>query len=108
MLSAMVGARLCVLVSAEFLFGTFCLALTHAAQVKQLPNKIKEIVSVCFALMVAWGLSAALCHCGRLLAHVVAHLPDYHAVHGNKSSTILAWNNAGFVMSLHVCHPGSW
>ena len=60
MLFAIAGACLCVFVNAGFLFGTFCLVLTHAVQVKQFPNKINEQVSVCFVVMVAWGLSAAL------------------------------------------------
>ena len=108
MLSAIAGACLCVFVNAEFLFGTFCLVLTHAVQVTKFPNKNNEQVLVCFVLMVAWGLSAALCHCRRLLGHVFAHMSDYHAIQSNNSSTDIAWNYGGFMMPFHMYRPGSW
>ena len=41
MLSAIAGACLCVFVNVEIMFGTFCLELKHAVQVKKFPNEIK-------------------------------------------------------------------
>ena len=88
MLSTTACACLCGFVNAGFMFGTFCLVLTQAVQAKQFPNKIEERVSECFVLMVAWGLAGALCHCGRVLARVIAHLCDNLEVYVNKHSIL--------------------
>ena len=72
----------------NFCLELVCLVLTQAVQVKQFPNKIEESVSECFVLMVAWGLAGALCHCGRVLARVIAHLCDNLEVHVNKRSIL--------------------
>ena len=55
-----VYARVCAAANDEFLFRTFCLALTQAVQVKMFRNKIEQRILVRVCDVLAFGLWGAL------------------------------------------------